>query len=245
MTSPSTVPAPFQRALEALRLALDGDPGRPELVIEDMPAPQRLAPYSAAVSATVSRGDVDVAVGRLIVLYDPEGRSGWPSDFRVVAYVSADLEPEIAADPLVGSVAWSWLIEALEPVGYAGVSGTITRAVSESFGDKADDPATTELELRASWSPIDSWSPGDSGSPIGPASSEAASSEPGSGGGNARGVRDIRKTRSDQRNRQNGREADDLDIGGHVAAWCEVLCQAAGLPPSGVTAIPPRPASSG
>ncbi len=209
MTSPSTVPAPFQRALEALRRALDGDPGRPELVIEDMPAPQRLAPYSAAVSATVSRGDIDVAVGRLIVLYDPQGRSGWPSDFRVVAYVSADLEPEIAADPLVGSVAWSWLIEALEQIGYAGVSGTITRAVSESFGDKSDEPATTELELRASWSPM---------------------------------VDDTLDTRADQ---GRDRGTDDLDIGGHVAAWCEVLCQAAGLPPAGVTAIPPRPASSG
>jgi hypothetical protein len=211
MTSAGTVPAPFQRALEALRRALDGDPGRPELVIEDMPAPQRLAPYSAAISATVTRDDLDVAVGRLIVLYDPEGRSGWPSDFRIVAYVSADLEPEIAADPLVGSVAWSWLIEALEPVGYAGVSGTITRAVSESFGDKADDPATTELELRASWSPLHV---------------DAADSD---------------KPAESSRYSEN----DDIDIGAHVAAWCEVLCQAAGLPPSGVTAIPPRPASSG
>jgi hypothetical protein len=216
MTPADTAPAPFQRALQALRRALDGDPGRPELVIEDMPAPQRLAPYSAAISATVSRGDdVDVAVGRLIVLYDPAGRSAWPSEFRIVAYVSADLEPEIAADPLVGSVAWSWLIEALEPPGYAGVSGTITRAVSESFGDKADDPATTELELRASWSPL---------------------------GGAARGAGDTRDMRADQ---ARSEEARDIDIGGHVAAWCEVLCQAAGLPPSGVTAIPPRPASSG
>jgi hypothetical protein len=193
MTPTNTVPAPFQQALDALGRALDGDPGRPELVLEDMPAPQRLAPYSAAVSATVSRGDTEVAVGRLILLYDPEGRSGWAGDFRVVAYVSADLEPEIAADPLVGSVAWSWLIEALEPIGYAGVSGTITRAVSESFGDKGHEPASTELELRASWSPVGA----------------------------------------------------EIDFGGHVAAWCEVLCQAAGLPPSGVTAIPPRPASSG
>jgi hypothetical protein len=203
MTPPSAaVPAPFQQALDALRRAVAGDPGRPELVIEDMPAPQRLAPYSAAVSATVTRdgadGATEVAVGRLILLYDPAGSSGWAGDFRIVAYVSADLEPEIAADPLVGSVAWSWLIEALEPIGYADVSGTITRAVSESFGDKEHEPATTELELRASWSPC-------GGTPAAP----------------------------------------EIDFAGHVAAWCEVLCQAAGLPPSGVTAIPPRPASSG
>lgn len=220
MTSQSNTPAPFQRALDALRRALDGDPGRPELVIEDMPAPQRLAPYSAAVSATVSRGDIDVAVGRLIVLYDPAGRSGWPSEFRIVAYVSADLEPEIAADPLVGSVAWSWLIEALEPIGYAGVSGTITRAVSESFGDKADEPATTELELRASWSPAGDAADRGPRGPRGPHGSPGA----------------------DQR---RGGETGDVDLEGHIAAWCELLCQAAGLPPSGVAAIPPRPASSG
>ncbi len=229
MTSQSNVPASFQRALDALRRALEGDPGRPELFIEDMPAPQRLAPYSAAISATVSRGDVDVAVGRLIVLYDPEGRSGWPSEFRIVAYVSAELEPEIAADPLVGSVAWSWLIEALEPIGYAGVSGTITRAVSESFGDKADEPATTELELRASWSPAG-----------GATTGHGRRSSRGARGGS--GARDIGDTRADQ---GRGGAAGDIDLDGHIAAWCELLCQAAGLPPSGVAAIPPRPASSG
>jgi hypothetical protein len=138
-----------------------------------------------------------------------------------VAYVSADLEPEIAADPLVGSVAWSWLIEALEPVGYAGVSGTITRAVSESFGDKADEPATTELELRASWSPLGGDMP-DAGTNHGFRNKAGKAVESGKTG-----------------------DVDHLDIGAHVAAWCEVLCQAAGLPPSGVTAIPPRPASSG
>jgi hypothetical protein len=226
MTSQSNVPAPFQRTLDALRRALDGDPGRPELVIEDMPAPQRLAPYSAAISATVSHGDIDVAVGRLIVLYDPEGRSGWPSEFRIVAYVSADLEPEIAADPLIGSVAWSWLIEALEPIGYAGVSGTITRAVSESFGDKADEPATTELELRASWSP-------------------AGGTAAGRGLGSSRGARSTRGAGDTHADQGRGGEAFEIDLDGHIAAWCELLCQAAGLPPSGVAAIPPRPASSG
>ncbi len=107
------------------------------------------------MSGSVYRDDdTEVATGRLIVLYDPEGRSGWTNGFRVVAYIRADLEPDIAADELIGSVAWDWLLEALEPAGYAGESGTITRAVSESFGDKRGEPSTTELELRASWSPV-------------------------------------------------------------------------------------------
>lgn len=186
-----TAPAPFQRALDTLRDAIDGDPARPELELEDMPAPQRLAPYAAAIAATVYRDEGEIAMGRLIVLYDPDGRSGWTGEFRIVAYIRADLEPEIAADELIGTVAWSWLIEALEKAGYAGVSGTITRAVSESFGDKQEEPPTTELEMRASWSPVGE------------------------------------------------------DLAGHVTAWCEVMCMAAGLPPAGVSALPDRPAGSG
>lgn len=178
----SEAPAVFRRAVETLRKAIESE-HREELELEDMPAPQRLAPYAAAVSASVYRDDTEIAGGRLIVLYDPDGRTGWVGGFRVVAYIRADLEPEIASDELVGTVAWSWLTEALEPAGYTGVSGTITRAVSETFGEKRDEPSTTELELRASWSPT-----GD-------------------------------------------------DLSGHVTAWCEVMCTAAGLPPVGVSPL--------
>jgi hypothetical protein len=180
-------PAPFQRAVETMREFVDAEPARAELVVEDMPAPQRLAPYASAIMATVYRDDdSELGVGRLILLYDPEGQRGWHGDFRVVAYVRADLEPEIAADPLIGPVGWSWLTEALDlhHAGYRAASGTITRAVSESFGDKDEDPETTELELRASWSPTDG------------------------------------------------------DMSGHISAWCDVLCLAAGLPPAGVTSLP-------
>ncbi|MEV3921910.1 DUF3000 domain-containing protein [Actinomadura coerulea] len=185
-------PPAFQRAVDTLREILDAPALRPELDLEDMPAPQSLAPHAAAMSGSVYRDDdTEVAMGRLIVLYDPENRSGWTNGFRVVAYIRADLEPDIAADELIGSVAWDWLLEALEPAGYAGVSGTITRAVSESFGDKRGEPSTTELELRASWSPTGE------------------------------------------------------DLAGHVLAWCEVMCTTAGLPPTGVTALPDRPGGGG
>jgi hypothetical protein len=183
----ATPPEPFQRAVETMRGFVDAEPLRAELVIEDMPAPQRLAPYAAAIMATVYRDDdSELGIGRLILLYDPEGQRGWHGDFRVVAYVRADLEPEIAADPLIGAVGWSWLTEALDlhRAGYKAASGTITRAVSESFGDKNDEPETTELELRASWSPTEG------------------------------------------------------DMSGHISAWCDVLCLAAGLPPAGVTSLP-------
>ncbi|WP_285775542.1 DUF3000 domain-containing protein [Microtetraspora sp. NBRC 13810] len=180
------VPAAFRRAAESLRRTTV----RPEIELEDIPAPQRLAPFSAAIGASVYREDDELAVGRLILLFDPDGQRGWEGPFRLVAYVRADMEPEITSDPLLGPVAWSWLTDALDAhaAGYSAAGGTVTRAVSEGFGNKAEDPVTTELELRASWSPREE------------------------------------------------------DMSGHVAAWCDLMCLAAGIPPlpPDVASLPPR-----
>ena len=128
---------------------------RRDLLLEDVPAPKRLAPYAAAMAATVRRGEADVAWGRLVLLYDPDGQQGWDGFFRLVAYVRADVEPEMAADPLLGEVGWSWLSEALDArvPGYAVPSGTVTRVITEGFGAKQDEVPLTGFELRASWSP--------------------------------------------------------------------------------------------
>jgi hypothetical protein len=132
------------------------------LVFEDVPAPKRLAPYATAIAATVQRDDDDVASGRLVLLYDPDGQQGWGGFFRLVAYVRADVEPEMAADPLLGEVGWSWLAEALDArvPGYAVPSGTVTRVITEGFGAKRDEVPLTGFELRASWSPVGPSTPG-------------------------------------------------------------------------------------
>ncbi len=128
---------------------------QPGFVFEDVAAPKRLAPYAAAIAATVHRDGAEVAWGRLVLLYDPDGQQGWDGVFRFVAYVRADVEPEIAADPLLGEVGWSWLSEALDMhvPGYGMPSGTVTRVITEGFGAKRDEHPLTEFELRASWSP--------------------------------------------------------------------------------------------
>lgn len=131
-----------------------------EIILGDAAAPRRLAPYATAVSARVpgrDDPDDDVASGQLIVLFDPDGQEGWPGHFRVVVYVHADVELEIAADPLLGPVGWSWLTDALDgrDAGYRAPSGTVTRSISESFGGKSDDERVITFELRASWSPVD------------------------------------------------------------------------------------------
>jgi len=195
---------------------------RPELTFEDVPAPRTLAPYATAVAATVLDGEADIASGRLVLLYDPAGQDGWGGPLRIIVYIRADLDPEIAADPLIGQVGWDWLIEALgnRTAGYAQPSGTVTRVVTEGFGAKEREPAVTGFELRASWSPA---SP-DGGPVAGP----GAAADPG----------------------DPGTPAEHGALDGHLAAWCDALCAAAGLPPlaPGVTALrkpAARPPASG
>ena len=127
----------------------------PDLSFEDVSAPKRLAPYATAIAATVQRDGQDVAWGRLVLLYDPDGQEGWDGVFRLVAYIRADVEPEMAADPLLGAVGWSWLSDALDAhvPGYEVPSGTVTRVITEGFGAKRDELPLTGFELRASWSP--------------------------------------------------------------------------------------------
>jgi hypothetical protein len=150
----SPVEGTFAAAAAAFLAGRDARTG-PGFSFEDVPAPKRLAPYASAIAATIERDGADVAWGRLILLYDPDGQEGWDGVFRLVAYIRADVEPEIAADPLLGEVGWSWLSEALDArvPGYAVPSGTVTRVITEGFGAKRDELPLTGFELRASWSP--------------------------------------------------------------------------------------------
>jgi hypothetical protein len=109
----SPAEATFAAAAAAFLAGRDAQAGA-GFSFEDVPAPKRLAPYASALAATVERDGADVAWGRLVLLYDPDGQKGWDGVFRLVAYIRADVEPEIAADPLLGEVGWSWLSEALD-----------------------------------------------------------------------------------------------------------------------------------
>jgi hypothetical protein len=126
-----------------------------DFVVENLPAPKRMAPHAAATAVTVYRDGAEVASGRLVLLYDPAGQEAWAGEFRVVAFVRADIEPEVAADPLLAEVGWSWLTEALDThvPGYAAESGTVTRTITEGFGGKEEEDPLTDFELRASWTP--------------------------------------------------------------------------------------------
>ncbi len=145
--------ADFRTALTSLREVRM----RPEIQLEEAPAPQRLAPFALALTADVVVDDEDLGNGRLVVLHDPEGQEAWGGTFRVVAFIKATLETEMAADPMLAEVGWSWLMEALETHGatFSNISGTVTRVTSESFGGLADRPLEGQIEVRASWTPQD------------------------------------------------------------------------------------------
>jgi len=146
-------PATFVEAVRSLRLART----RPEIRLIEMAPPQRLAPYSFALSAEVLRDGTDVAAGRLVLLYDPDGQQAWDGTLRIVTYVTAELDPEMAGDPLLAGVGWSWLMDALAASGarHTAAGGTVTETRSVRFGDLAGPADTADVELRASWTPLD------------------------------------------------------------------------------------------
>lgn len=157
-TVPDDAPLEFQRALEAVR----GARVRPEVVLSEAPAPQRIAPYSVALTADVLDRDTggepeELATGRFVLLHDPSSPAPWGGTFRAVTFVRAELEPEMGVDPVLGAVGWSWLLDALADRGaaYSNEGGTVTRVVAESFAALAERGSGVSIEIRASWTPRD------------------------------------------------------------------------------------------
>jgi len=131
---------------------------RPEIVIEETPAPQRLSPFAVAIQAEVVIDDDEAASGRFVLLHDPAGQEPWDGQFRVVTFAKGNVELDMSQDPMLTEVAWSWLIEALESegAGFRAESGTVTRTASQSFGSISDRPPSGDVEIRASWTPTGS-----------------------------------------------------------------------------------------
>jgi len=183
-------PAQFIAAVELIRQAVL----RPEVVVDEMPAPQRIAPHAFAISGDVLVGEDELATGRFILLHDPAGNDAWGGTFRCVTFARADIEADMAADPVLPSVGWSWLTEALEAYGssYTAASGSVTVVRSEGFGEMEADGSDAQIEVRASWTPL---------------TDESTSG-----------------------------------MDSHAAAWSNLLCAIAGLPPlaSGVIPLPRR-----
>ncbi|MBW3069692.1 MULTISPECIES: DUF3000 domain-containing protein [unclassified Actinomyces] len=147
------MPERFRSALESLR-----ETPRPRgLVLEEVPAPARLAPYAAALTAQTvqTAAGTPAASGRFVVLHDPGTQAAWDGDFRLVVMVSSRIDDEIGTDPLLGAAAWSWLTDALDHAGAGrrALVGTVTRVLSDTFGGLELTDASAQVEIRASWTP--------------------------------------------------------------------------------------------
>jgi len=155
--SGTPVPAAFAAALEAVRRAKPRD----ELVVTEIPAPTGLAPWSIALAADVRPSqhatDSDYGTGRFVLLYDPSAPEAWGGEFRIVCFAQAPLETDIGSDPFLASVTWSWLVDALDSrdARYDLASGTATRILSTGFGELEEQGEGAQIELRASWTPLD------------------------------------------------------------------------------------------
>lgn len=129
---------------------------RPEMRVEEIGSPQRIAPYAFAIAAEVTADGEDLGTGRLILLHDPIGNEAWDGAFRCVAYAKAEIDLDMISDPLLSDVGWSWLSDALDSqdATHGRPAGTVTSVYSKSFGaiDNAADRA--DLEIRASWTPV-------------------------------------------------------------------------------------------
>ena len=134
---------------------------RSEIVLEEVPAPQKLATFAFAFSADVSNGllgddEDEIASGRFVLLHEPGGQDTWEGEFRCVTFVRADVDAIMQQDPLLPEVGWSWFLQALElnECEIAAPSGTVTRVSSSSFGKLSPRNDEAEMEIRASWTPL-------------------------------------------------------------------------------------------
>jgi hypothetical protein len=188
MSEPEPAPEVKPEVFRAAVASLVSTRVRAEVRVESLRPPQRLAPYSYALSAEIAGPDgLALATGRLVLLHDPGGHDAWDGVLRLVAYASAELDEAMGIDPMLPSVGWSWLTGSLDEHGaaYRAAGGTVTQTTSTRFGDVAGPATSVTMELRASWT------------------------------------------------------ADDAELGGHLLAFVDLLCTAAGLPPEGVTILSP------
>lgn len=127
---------------------------RNEIVLTQVPAQQKLAPHAFALSAEVTEV---TATGRFVLLHDPNTQEGWGGQYRCVTFIRSAIDAEMASDPVLCDLGWSYLLDSLEKNGakFSNPSGTVTRVSSSSFGTLKGQVESNELEIRASWSPDD------------------------------------------------------------------------------------------
>jgi hypothetical protein len=140
-------PAEFEKLADSAKF-------RTELAIMSAPAPKKLAPFGLSLLGEIDNA-AHFADARVVVLYNPDGDPAWNSTARVIIFLKADIEAELADDPMILQIAWQWLTESLSKFDATAVelSGTVTRTSSRGYG-AIDEASPSTIEIRASWSPV-------------------------------------------------------------------------------------------
>lgn len=155
----STSDFSFEELVENLRTITP----RSEIILEEVPAPQKLAMYSFAFTADVlahppvaQPDEEEIASGRFVILHEPGGQDTWEGNFRCVTFMRAEVDSQMQEDPLLPEVGWNWLLDSLNATGatFKAPSGTVTRVSSASFGKLTPRSDDSEIEIRASWTPV-------------------------------------------------------------------------------------------
>ena len=207
------LPTRLRDALESLR----NPQVRPQVSLQEIPGPTRIAPYSVALEGSVTLDGHERSQGRFVVLFDPQGHEAWQGDFRVIAMCKALVESEFGGDPMLDEVAWTWLTEALHAStgDVHALGGTVTRVLSTQCGVLANAPAgptqssSSDLGTRAEITSDDHWGTAVLGLPSVDIEIRASWTP------------------------------TDTNLGAHLRAWAQLMCTAGGLEPlpDGVTAL--------
>ncbi len=131
---------------------------RPEISLSQIPSPQGIAPEAIAIAAEINHETAtDHGVSRLVFCRDPEMPEGWNSEFRIIGYAKSPIELDMAKDEYLSALPWEWLKDSLSMAGakFAYDAGTTTTVLSTGHGSLINQPQHAELEIRASWAPLD------------------------------------------------------------------------------------------
>ena len=150
----TSLSAPFAGMLDRFKQV----ESRPEITLSQIPSPQGIAPEAIAIAAEVNHETAtDHGVSRLVFCRDPGMPEGWNSEFRIIGYAKSPIELDMAKDEYLSAMPWEWLKDSLTQAGatFAHDAGTTTTVLSTGHGALISQPQHAELEIRASWAPMD------------------------------------------------------------------------------------------
>lgn len=131
---------------------------RSEITLSQIPSPKGIAPESIAIAAEINHETAtDHGVSRLVFCRDASMPEGWNSEFRIIGYAKSPIELDMAKDEYLSAMPWEWLKDSLVMAGakFAHEAGTTTTVLSTGHGSLIAQPQHAELEIRASWAPLD------------------------------------------------------------------------------------------